>query len=281
MRRMWGLLACVGLSGQALMAWSDALPMVSRASLMINRAPLNEPLQPAPAASSSLMVSYSPQIAQPDSEHGASSGLLARRTAIWTQPDEESRASPSLFAGRAGNSLLARPEINRQRGVPRQIGRGPIGELRALIARAEAGPDGYDAVQHGARIVPSGPPTTLTLQQIYDWIDDTPGQPHAIGRYQFIPATLRRLVRASGLGPQTRFSPRVQDQLANLLLIEAGLMDFLSGSVDRRNFMNNLAKIWAGLPNDSGKSHYEGYAGNKATMTWAYFDTQMARIFPG
>jgi hypothetical protein len=45
--------------------------------------------------------------------------------------------------------------------------------------------------------------------------------------------------------------------------------------------MNNLAKIWAGLPNSTGKSHYHGYAGNQATMTWARFDAEMAMIFPG
>lgn len=47
----------------------------------------------------------------------------------------------------------------------------------------------------------------------------------------------------------------------------------------RRAFMNNLAKIWAGLPNDTGKSHYAGYAGNKASISWASFDAQMAQVF--
>ncbi|MEL6452578.1 MAG: hypothetical protein AAFQ19_15075, partial [Pseudomonadota bacterium] len=104
-------------------------------------------------------------------------------------------------------------------------------------------------------------------------------QPHAIGRYQFIPPTLRRLVRQAGIPPKTRFSPQVQDRLADILLAEAGLHAFLAGDMGRTGFMNNLAKIWAGLPNDTGRSHYHGYAGNKATMTWAHFDDHMARIF--
>ncbi len=45
--------------------------------------------------------------------------------------------------------------------------------------------------------------------------------------------------------------------------------------------MNNLAEIWAGLPTTNGKSHYDGYAGNRATMSWAQFDAAMAQIFPG
>ncbi|MEL7165974.1 MAG: hypothetical protein AAGL96_10940 [Pseudomonadota bacterium] len=187
---------------------------------------------------------------------------------------DQSRGSPSLFSGRNGTSMFApRPAVlGPQRGVA---------ELLSLIAKAEAGAAGYDAVQYGAWIKPDGPPTTLTLAEIYDWIDATPGMPHAIGRYQFIPPTLRRLVGALDLPPTTRFSPPVQDALADLLLAEAGLDAFRAGELSRHGFMNNLAKIWAGLPNDTGKSHYHGLAGNKATMTWTYFDQRMAQIFPG
>ncbi len=123
-------------------------------------------------------------------------------------------------------------------------------------------------------------PTQLSIAQIYHWIDTTPGQPHAIGKYQFIPKTLRRLVHKLNLPPETRFSPLVQDRLADVLLAEAGLHRFLRGDMSRHAFMNNLAKIWAGLPNSSGKSHYHGYAGNKASVSWAKFDAEMKTIFP-
>ncbi len=121
----------------------------------------------------------------------------------------------------------------------------------------------------------------MTLGEIFAWIEDTPGQPHAIGRYQFIPPTLARLVEIVGAGPDDRFSPRMQDRLADVLIQEAGLTAFREGRMTRRAFMNNLAKIWAGLPNSSGRSHYHGFAGNAATMTWARFDREMARIFQG
>jgi muramidase (phage lysozyme) len=81
--------------------------------------------------------------------------------------------------------------------------------------------------------------------------------------------------------PRSRFSPDLQDRLADELLIEAGLMSMQRGEMTRRSFMYRLAKIWAGLPLPSGESYYEGYAGNKATMTWARFDGAMAQIFPG
>ena len=188
----------------------------------------------------------------------------------------------SLFAGRQGTSLFA--PVPRLRTSPLgPAGRGAgaqIASLRRLIGQAEAGSKGYDAVQHGAAVPPARRPTQLTLAEIYQWIDETPGQPHAIGRYQFIPETLRRLAARAGLDAQTVFSPDVQDRLANLLLDEAGLDAFSRGGIGRHAFMHNLAKIWAGLPTASGLSYYHGYAGNRATMTWAHFDLEMARIFP-
>ncbi len=154
-----------------------------------------------------------------------------------------------------------------------------VAKLLDLIAAAEAGPAGYNAVQYGAVIRPGRPPTQKTFGEIFDWIANTPGQPHAIGRYQFIPKTLRRLVAIAGYSRNTRFTPKVQDQLALILLQDAGLTAFQAGTLPQRAFMKNLARIWAGLPLPNGKSYYQGYAGNKATMSFARFEEGMAQIF--
>lgn len=214
--------------------------------------------------------------------------LAAARTPLialgQAQGDAAPRRPGSLFAGQRGTSLFA-PWPEGGAAPPGPSGADGLtaqaAQLRRLIALAEAGPLGYDAVQHGAAMPPPGPPTRLTLAQIDGWIDATPGQPHAIGRYQFIPKTLRRLVRRSGLGPATVFSPAVQDRLADVLLQEAGIAAFHEGRIGRQEFMHNLAKIWAGLPTATGRSYYHGIAGNRATMTWARFEAEMARIFPG
>jgi len=194
----------------------------------------------------------------------------------------------SLFAGRQGGSLFA-PYAPRNTARGRQgvslpgvdAGFGPKARLRALIGRAEAGENGYDAVQYGAMVRPDKRPTAMTLQEIYDWVAATPGQPHAIGYYQFIPATLERLVTRLGVGPQQIFTPALQDRLGDVLLAEAGLHRMRRGEIDRHTFMLNLGKIWAGLPNAEGLSHYEGVAGNRASISWEAFDEEMARIFPG
>lgn len=155
-----------------------------------------------------------------------------------------------------------------------------VEQLRHLIQTAESRRDGYDAVQHGAKIKPPKRPTRMTIGEIYKWTRDTPKQPHAIGRYQFIPKTLRRLVKQLRLSERTRFTPKMQDQLADILLAEAGLTQLQAGQISRKAFMKNLAKIWAGFPLPNGRSYYHGYAGNKASMTWATYNREMARIFP-
>jgi len=202
-----------------------------------------------------------------------------------------SAARSGLFATSGDKGLFA-PLPERPQAPPTatsasivnpmaSTGNSRIDRLLALIARAEAGSAGYDAVQHGARIRPAKPPTQMTLGEIYDWIEATPRQPHAIGRYQFIPPTLRRVAAVRGFGPETPFTPGVQDALALVLLEEADLTPFQNGELDRQRFMRNLARIWAGLPLPNGRSYYEGHAGNKATMTWAAFDGGMARIWDG
>lgn len=161
----------------------------------------------------------------------------------------------------------------------RKSGQSRTDQLKSLIAFAEAGPKGYDAIHHSARNLPRKAPTQMTLREIDRWTRATPKQPHAIGRYQFIPSTLRSLQRRAGLSPNIRFSPQVQDQLADLLLRDAGYEAFLQGRLGRRRFMNNLALIWAGLPRSNGKSAYHGYAGNRATVSIAFYQNEMAKIF--
>ncbi|KIN65501.1 hypothetical protein Z945_544 [Sulfitobacter noctilucae] len=213
-----------------------------------------------------------------------SGGLNSGRNSLFiTARLPESRNSAALFIGRDHKGMFSdRPAhepafdevaVTGLRGSDVQV-------IRALIEEAESRRDGYDAVQHGARVKPGKRPTQMTLAEIFNWIKATPGQPHAIGRYQFIPATLRRVVKKTGVKPGQRFSPAVQDQLADVLLAEAGLNRFRAGKLGRTAFMNNLAKIWAGLPNSSGKSHYAGYAGNKASVSWARFEAVMRRVGP-
>ncbi len=191
--------------------------------------------------------------------------------ALGAAPTTQSTRA-SLFSG-VGVGLMAPPPATLSAD-----GKKVAKQIRDLIAAAEAGPAGYDAVQHGARVKPGKPPTAMTLAQIDRWTRDTPGQPHAIGRYQFIPKTLRWLTARLNLPPETRFTAAVQDRLADLLLEDAGLEAVLRGEMSQRRFMRNLARTWAGFPLPNGQSYYEGFAGNMATMSWQRFKGQIGQI---
>lgn len=184
----------------------------------------------------------------------------------WTDFDPRERATPSRGPVKQGEWKIARDAPS-------------VVQLKSLIALAEAGSKQYDAVHVSARKRTPKRPTQMTLAEIDRWTRATPGQPHAIGRYQFIPSTLRSLTRRTGFSKHTVFSPQVQDRLADLLLIDAGINRFAVGQVSRAQFMDNLALIWAGLPKHDGKSAYHNYAGNHATITRSFFDREMKRIF--
>ena len=212
-------------------------------------------------------------------------GSIFENRATLVRLDGNTAKSPSasLFRDRAGLGLFASIAPRSKVTAPRVSLLHPnarVAHLLDLIAQAEAGGAGYDAVQHGAVVKPSTLPTAMTIAQIYQWIEQTPGQQHAIGRYQFIPSTLKRLVEKQGLSQRVQFTPQVQDLLAGILLEEAGFNGYLTGQVRRADFMLNLAKIWAGLPTATGESYYSGIAGNKATISWDVFDSEMRRIFP-
>jgi muramidase (phage lysozyme) len=221
-----------------------------------------------------LILLLAPHTAQAEALRGS---LFAATSA---KPDG---ALAGLFVGRSQGGMFA-PRPDQRLGAKHAVGIGlqksDVQMIRALIQEAESRKDGYNALQHGARIKPAKRPTRMTLEELLAWIDATPGQPHAIGLYQFIPKTLRRLIEKTGAKLSQRFDPKMQDQLADVLLAEAGLQKFRAGTLQRQAFMNNMAKIWAGLPTSNGKSHYDGYAGNKAMVTWARFDAVMARISP-
>lgn len=156
----------------------------------------------------------------------------------------------------------------------------PIENLRNLISSAEAGHLDYDAVVMSAPILPPDRPTLLTIGQIRDWVAETPNQNHAIGRYQFIPATFERLAKQTAVPDSALFTENLQDRWANILIEEAGYTQFVGGTLAPGSFMDNLALIWAGLPLATGKSAYEGVGGNHATLARETYQRNIALIFP-
>lgn len=193
---------------------------------------------------------------------------------VWSQPSSD-WSSMDAFE-------LSAPSLG-PRATPRiVIGQGSkLDQLFDVIASAEAGPKGYDAIHYSATRLPSKPPSQMTISEIFTWVRATPGQHHAIGRFQIIPSTLKYLVEAEGVSGSEIFSEGLQKRLAFRLMVDAGYHDFASGRMSMPRFQDKLARIWAGLPLANGRSAYHGTAGNRATITRANFDAAMQQIFGG
>lgn len=89
-----------------------------------------------------------------------------------------------------------------------------------------------------------------------------------IGKYQFKQETLRGLRAEQGIGDDEKFDKAMQDRLGLALLKRRGLDEWEAGTLPDADFQRNLGHEWAGLPVDaSGRSAYQGYNGNAATIS--------------
>ncbi|MGV3576626.1 MAG: hypothetical protein ACO1O4_15995 [Devosia sp.] len=106
--------------------------------------------------------------------------------------------------------------------------------------------------------------TDMSIQEVLDWqksgaYKQYGGGSSAVGKYQFINSTLAEVVRKSGIDPNTKFSPAVQDQLIMFRLLDMrGMQDFLDGNISAEQFLDNgLSYEFAGLKSTNGRGRYD------------------------
>ena len=91
----------------------------------------------------------------------------------------------------------------------------------------------------------------------------------AMGKYQIIGDTLEGLIKEGYARREDKFSPEMQEKLARVLLEKQGFGQFQAGRMSPEEFADRVAKVWAAVPDRTGRSVYEGVAGNRALMTRA------------
>ena len=151
------------------------------------------------------------------------------------------------------------------------------GGIKQLISEGEGTTDaeaqkrgfntGYDVVYgYGKYATPEKPLSEMTIAGVQEFqktqIRATKGKvpgtsmgTGAVGKYQFTQQTLDRLVKKAGIDPTTaKFTPEIQDKLAEILIAEA----VAKANGDPEKLADNLAKLWASLPTDTGQGYYEG-----------------------
>ncbi|MEO1110090.1 MAG: hypothetical protein AAFX90_19425 [Pseudomonadota bacterium] len=80
----------------------------------------------------------------------------------------------------------------------------------------------------------------------------------AIGRYQIVRTTLRKIKETLDLSDDLLFDRAMQDRMGCYLLGVRGIDKWLAGRLSDNTMLLNLAKEWASLPTPEGKGYYGG-----------------------
>lgn len=95
---------------------------------------------------------------------------------------------------------------------------------------------------------------------------------YAVGRYQFIPSTLRFAVEHSDVDRLDMFTPEVQDRLAVALIDykRPAVGAYLRGDHNLLGWaMNEMAYEWASVEYRHGRGYYDHVGGNRAHISRA------------
>lgn len=163
-------------------------------------------------------------------------------------------------------------------------------ELLNFIGNIEA-PRGYDTIYgNNQRKLPKQV-TSMTVAEILksqpSWTRKYGSS--ATGRYQFMHATLKGLQKELKINLQTKFSPKLQDELGFHLLKRRGYTHYISKEMNIQVFGKNLAKEWASFPvlKDTqgahrwvkrGQSYYAGDGVNKALVSTTKVETVLKNL---
>jgi hypothetical protein len=129
------------------------------------------------------------------------------------------------------------------------------GDLLDVIAQAESGAN-YNTVFSNSRITPrqyiGKDLTDCTITEVLQWADhstDVLGSASsAAGKYQIIRSTMRGLIGQGVASVDELFNAEVQDRMANALLKNRRIEQYIAGSLSEAQFAINIAKEWASMP---------------------------------
>jgi hypothetical protein len=156
----------------------------------------------------------------------------------------------------------------------------PLGDL---IARGEGD---YNAVNRGwAGDTPGGIQglTGMTFENytVNQVIDMQRNWLHAVGRYQFVPSTLRFALRHSQVDGLDMFTPETQDKLMAALIFykRPAVGAYLRGDHDLEGWaLNEMAKEWASIEYRYGRGYYDHIGGNRARVSRAELSSVLRDI---
>jgi len=93
---------------------------------------------------------------------------------------------------------------------------------------------------------------------------------YAVGRYQFIPSTLRFAVETSKIDHKTKFTNETQDILFSALILykRPSVGAYIRGDHNLLGWaLDDLAKEWASVEYRQGRGYHDHVGGNRAHIT--------------
>jgi len=149
-------------------------------------------------------------------------------------------------------------------------------QLKPLADLLASGEGNYDSINRGyAGDTPGGMTgyagRHLTTYTVAEVMSLQSGGLYAVGRYQFIPTTLRFAVNASGVNGSDAFDEATQDRLMAALIAykRPAILSYLQGSHNNLSYvLDELAREWASVEYRNGYSYYS-YGGNRAKISRA------------
>lgn len=134
--------------------------------------------------------------------------------------------------------------------------------------------EGYNTtLSYGAYTGGSVNLTAMTLAEVDDLQTRMLRHPRnkwnssAVGRYQIVRTTLRRIKKALGLSDKTYYDEETQDKMAVYLLRYRGLDKYLAGKLQEDQLILNLSKEWASFPQPNGRGYYSNQRNTPISVT--------------
>lgn len=212
---------------------------------------------------------------------------LSKLGKVWAEQQALSKQDPDLgkdqddVLGSFGDPKAGAEAIDLLKG---EISKGE-GTTDADAKKQGEGLTGYDIVYgYGEYGKPEKPLTEMTMAEVEAYqrqlIDATrgkiPGQDSdkgtsAVGKYQLTFSNLfgkggsaanptdNSWMKKAGITADTKFTPEVQERLADVVLREAGLNKYLSDG-NMQAFQDRLSGKWASIAKSDGSGTYKGQA---------------------
>jgi peptidoglycan hydrolase-like protein with peptidoglycan-binding domain len=186
--------------------------------------------------------------------------IAALNDAIAEKGIKFTKSTAADVKSAGGADLSALPPLSTDSATT-----GKVGKVLDFLARYESRGN-YNVILGGG----TAPLTNMTIAQVFELqrqMINSGKESSAVGRYQYIGSTLREMVKAMGLDANTtKFDEKTQDAIAIAdMRRRCGLDAWLGGKLSDEEFLNNLSRVWASIPNTgTGGSFYAGVGSNKA-----------------